>query len=313
VQKRTVTLSVKQSLDKTLPKVGDPVTLLVTATPSQLPLADVTPTGKIHVVIAPGNVADSPALSPQGLGPASVATLSVTPPAGLRNLSAQYDGDSVFLAAAPLDAGTVNVAKGSVGFTVSLGKATYTVGEQITLVARITHPKVIGATPTGQITRASGPSQFQGATVGPDPQNSGIINVNLPVTGFPPPGNSTVTMTYSGDTNFVAASAGAVLTITKAVPQISLIPPAQVLAGQEATFVLRVSGQANFASPPPVSGQVTLLGVANGSTGNIVAGSSVVTLRQTIPKAGTYSISVHYAGDANYQAITTAPIQVVVQ
>jgi hypothetical protein len=44
-----------------------------------------------------------------------------------------------------------------------------------------------------------------------------------------------------------------------------------------------------------------------------MSGSSVGTIRQTFPTAGTFSISVQYGGDANYQATSSAPVQVVVQ
>jgi hypothetical protein len=135
------------------------------------------------------------------------------------------------------------------------------------------------------------------------------------VAGFPAPGNFTVTMTYSGDANFESASAGAILTVAKAVPQITLIPPAQVVAGQEAVFTVRAGAPSGLAFRPLVSGQVSLTGVANGATANLVPnpGSSIATLRQTFSAAGTFSISVQYGGDANYQSATSAPVQVVVQ
>src|SRR4051794_40651801 len=100
------------------------------------------------------------------------------------------------------------------------------------LTGRILHPNVVGATPTGQITRTAGPTQFQSAAVGPDVQNIGIIDTNLPVAGLPAPGNFVVTMNYAGDGNFLPATAGTILTISKGVPQLSLIPPTQAVAGQ---------------------------------------------------------------------------------
>jgi Bacterial Ig-like domain (group 3) len=248
-------------------------------------------------------------------GTARAQFSNVTLPAGTRSFSAQYDGDEVYQPGSVVGAGTVTVDKGTVGFALTAGKPAYTVGEQITLSARITHPKVVGATPTGQIARASGPSPFQGAAVGADAGDTGTIDTNLPVTGFPAPGNFTVTMTYSGDTNFQSATAGAILTVAKAVPQIVLIPPAQVVAGQEVVFTVRAAAPSNLAFRPLVSGQVSLTGVANGATASLVPnpGSSIATLRQTFPTAGTFSIGVQYGGDANFQSATSAPIQLVVQ
>ncbi len=314
VQKRTVSMNISPALTATPLKVGDSVSLAVSLSATQQPFADVSPTGKVHLTIAPGNVLDG-IVSPISFAVASRAFFTVALPAGTRSFSAQYDGDNVYLSGSVLNAGTVTVGKGSVVLSLTPGKPAYTVGEQITLSARIQHPKVPGATPTGQITRAGGPAQFQGAAVGPDPQNTGIIDVNLPVSGFPAPGNLTVTMTYSGDANFQSASAGAILTIAKAVPQITLIPPATVVAGQEAVFVVRASPPSGLASAPPVSGKVTLTGITNGSAANLVAnaGSSVGTIRQTFPTAGTFSIAVQYVGDTNFQAAASTSVQVVVQ
>ena len=50
--------------------------------------------------------------------------------------------------------------------------------------------------------------------------------------------------------------------------------------------------------------------VGYGATASFVASStSIATLRQTFPTAGTFSISVQYAGDVNFQSITAAPVQ----
>ncbi len=145
--------------------------------------------------------------------------------------------------------------------------------------------------------------------MGADPKNSGLIDTDLPVTGFPSPGNFTVSMTYGGDSNFLPVSAGAILTISKAMPQITVIPPTQVVAGQTATFVVRASPPANL-TPPPVSGQVTFSGPAKSSSANLAAGAATVKL--TFPSAGTFSITLQYSGDVNYLTTASAPIQVVV-
>jgi hypothetical protein len=294
----------------TPPKVGDPVALSVFLTPMQLPLADVAPTGSVHLTLGPGNVIDG-SLTQNLFNTAARAAFNVTLPAGNHSFSAQYDGDAVYLPGSVVGAGTVTIGKGTVGFALTPGKTAYTVGEQITLSARITHPKVVGATPAGQIARTIGPVQFQGATVGTDPGNTGIIDTNLPVVGFPAPGNFAVVMNYSGDANFQSASAGTILTVSKAVPQIALIPPSQLVAGQEAVFVVRTAAPSNLAFKPLVTGQLTLSGVANGATANLSAG--IGTLRQTFPSAGTYAISVQYGGDANFQSAVSNTVQVVVQ
>ena len=314
VQKRVVNVTVAPVLSTTPPVVGDPIIVAVSTTPPERPLADVFPSGNVHLTLGPGNVVDVP-LTPLPFISAARAVTTVALPAGAHTFAARYDGDAVYLPGSVAGAGAVTVGKGSVGFALTAGKATYTVGEQITMSARITHPRVVGATPSGQITRSGGPAQFQGATVGTDAGNSGTIDTNLPVAGFPAPGDYVVTMTYSGDANFQSASAGASLTVSKAAAQISLIAPPQVVAGQEAVFTVRATAASNLAFRPAVTGQVSLSGVANGATATLVpnTGSSVGTLRQTFPAAGTFTISVNYAGDANFLSAASATIQVVVQ
>jgi hypothetical protein len=51
--------------------------------------------------------------------------------------------------------------------------------------------------------------------------------------------------------------------------------------------------------------------VTNGATATLSA--AIGTLRQTFPAAGTYSVSVQYGGDTNYQSVTSNTVQVVVQ
>jgi hypothetical protein len=315
VQKRTVNVTTVREASSRVggPIVGDPVPVSVQVTPPQLPLADVTPTGTAHLTIAPGGVLNAP-LSPSGLSGGSRALFTLTLPAGTRTFSAQYDGDPVFLSGSALNLGSVTIGKGNVSFSLIPAKTSFTVGEPITVLGRILHPKVPGATPTGQITRTSGPTQFQSATVGADPQNTGLIDTKLPVSGFPPAGNYALTMTYGGDANFLPISAGTILTIAKAVPQITVIPPAQVTAGQPASFTVRISAPSGLSSSIAVTGQVTLTGIANGASASLVAGtSSTGIIRQTFPTAGTFTVSVQYGGDANYLATASTPISVVVQ
>ena len=129
-----------------------------------------------------------------------------------------------------------------------------------------------------------------------------LIDTVLPVNGFPPAGNFPITMSYAGDANFQPATAGTILTIVKATPQIAVIPPAQIVAGQPATFAVRAAPQAGLSGPPVSSAAL----VPN-------TGTSVGTIRQTFPTPGTFTIAVQYGGDANYVATTSAQFQIVVQ
>ena len=85
VQKRTVNVNMPQLLFATPPKVGDPIALQVLLTPTQLPFADVAPTGSVHLTLAPGNVVDAP-LTQNLFNSSARANFSVMLPAGTANL-----------------------------------------------------------------------------------------------------------------------------------------------------------------------------------------------------------------------------------
>jgi len=319
VQKRQVALTLATKLFQVgKPQVGDPVPLTVLVNPTQQPFADLAPTGTAHITIGSATVnaplTSATAISATAISaPSSQAGLTMTFPAGSHAFSATYDGDSVYLPGTSSQSAFL-VFKGNIGFSLIPSKTTFTVGETISVLGRIQHPKVPGATPTGQIARVAVAPAPPPVTIAGDPQNTGTIDTPLVLSGFPPPGNLTVTMNYSGDANFQPATAGAILTIVKALPVVSLIAPAQILAGREATFTVRAAPPAGL-SAPPVSGNLTLVGAPNPVSASLVpnAGSSVGTLRLTFPSAGAFALAVQYAGDANYQATTTATIQVVVQ
>jgi hypothetical protein len=88
---------------------------------TQQPFADVSPTGNVHLTIAPGNVLDA-IISPIGFAVGSRAFFTTTLPAGARTFSAQYDGDNVYQAGSITGSGPVTIAKGTIGFTLTAGK-----------------------------------------------------------------------------------------------------------------------------------------------------------------------------------------------
>ncbi len=130
VQKRTVNVSIATPAASGQPKVGDPISLSGIVAPIQQPFADMVPTGKLHLTVAPGTILDSPLSSSGGFNSSAITSFTVKLPAGIHSFSAQYDGDSVYQPGGVSGVGTVNIAKGTVGFSLVPGKLAYTVGKR---------------------------------------------------------------------------------------------------------------------------------------------------------------------------------------
>ncbi len=115
-------------------------------------------------------------------------------------------------------------------------------------------------------------------------------------------GSNTLTATFGGDGNLAASAASpATVTVTKAVPSISLIATSQNLRPkQSTTLVAAVSGPASAAS-----GTVTFLD--NGipvDTTTLKNGVAIFTTSKL--HAGNNVFTVSYGGDTNDQPATTA-------
>ncbi len=135
----------------------------------------------------------------------------------------------------------------------------------------------------------------------------GGSSASLPLTTLAV-GAHTITAKYSGDANYAAdTSAGIAVTVTQAASAVAATSSANPsFAGQSVTLTANVTS----AGPTP-TGAVTF---TSGSTalGSVAlsAGSASYTT-SALTTAGTQTITVSYAGDANTQASSTSLSQVV--
>jgi hypothetical protein len=274
---------------------GDTVTL--TATVMMTPATAPTPTGQVQFL-------EGAAILGTGTIVNGVATFTIkTLAPGTHSIVASYDGDSS-------DAKSVSTPLSEVvqqiGTTVTLTStlSTAKVGVAVPLTARVAI--VAGAVAdgpfTGQVTFHYGSTAISTLV-----DASGVATLNLTTL---PVGNDSITATYEGDTNhsiyLSSTSAPLVEAITLASMTLTLSGPATVNLDTPATFTALAT-----ATNPTPTGQLVLLD--GGTTIGKQPVGGPFTFVTSFLALGPHTLTVFYAGDANYSAATSNPVNVTVQ
>lgn len=271
---------------------GSAVTLSATVTATS-PGAG-TPTGTVTFE-ANGNPVGTPATLTNGAASESVTVL----PGGSDSITASYSGDSNFAASTATEqkplSFTVTPAATSVAVKSSANPAVY--GQPVVFTATVSTSASGAGTPEGQV-------QFyvSGSAVGSPVTLSGGV-ASTPGLSTLAAGSDTVTASYTGDSDFAASSAaggsGVVTeTVNQAPAKVTVSGPAQVSAGQPATFQVTVSG-----GDPPTGAVVFTAGSTNlGSAPLNSAGQASFTTTALPP--GNVTVAVAYSGDPNFQQAT---------
>jgi hypothetical protein len=168
-------------------------------------------------------------------------------------------------------------------------------GQAVVFTATVTAQTPGSNTPQGTVTfRIDGMAQAPMSLV------NGVAT--LTVTTLLP-GAHSITATYNGDVNFnTSASTPQTLTIGLATPTVTLVvTPLATGRGQPITLTVTVAG---LTGAPAPTGQVNFLddGMAIG-TGQLSGGTVALTLSSL--HAGANHLSAVYAGDTNYQTVTS--------
>ena len=178
-----------------------------------------------------------------------------------------------------------------------MAPATASNSQPITLSATV-KPVPAGAIPSGTVTFFNDTTQLGQATL--DANGT----ATLPATTFAV-GSYDLYATYSGDTKFVAANAADQTLVVETATAVTITSSAPTsLPGAPVTFTATLSGGSGTSQP---SGSVrfmdgnAFLGTANLDT------SGVATCATSTLALGPHSITVMYAGDSNFAAITSAP------
>lgn len=187
---------------------------------------------------------------------------------------------------------------------VSVGPSSPVYGQPETVT--ITVPTISSVAPTGTVTVYGNGNPIGTGTLGPN----GSVIVTIPG-GTLPVGTSSITVGYSGDTNYssstsapVSVSVGAVLS----VPTVT-VGPSSPTVGQPATVTVTVPTIGNT----PATGTVTVYDNGNPiGTGTLGPdGTVTITIPGGLP-AGKSNLTVGYSGGGMYGGTTSTAVPVIV-
>lgn len=158
-------------------------------------------------------------------------------------------------------------------------------------------------TPTGTVT-VSG----DGYTSAAESLVAGAVTFNIPPGALLAANNATLTVTYSGDSNYAQATGTAQVTVTavvsKLTPTVTVLPASNTVAtAQSLNVTVTVDG--GNGNPTPTGNIVLTAGSFTSSATSLNSGSITITIPAnsfTFPSSGT--ISAQYSGDPNYNTAT---------
>ncbi|WP_263373588.1 protease pro-enzyme activation domain-containing protein [Granulicella aggregans] len=336
----SVTVSAEPSTTQLFFGGYDPITFVTTEGVSTMPYGigsyiSAQPYGNNSQTDANGNVTvdgvatGSVAFSSNGttlsaainsLGVAQISATSFSP--GTYTYQASYAGDASF---APSKSApqTLTITKGITSFTVSPNAITATpVDPPLTLIALL-QTDSIAQYPTGKVT-----ATVNGHTYPPSFNNESQGNgaeaiqftFEIPVSDLAA-GSNTINISYGGDANYQASSAGATVTLTGVTGSFSLSGPTQPLvleASQQGLTTISITpaggftGQVNMAcTVSAASTGHTPICQASATTvyGSSVATSSVSVAAFADTPVGSYTITVTGTNGQQSQTVQL-PLQV---
>jgi hypothetical protein len=160
----------------------------------------------------------------------------------------------------------------------------------------ITGPKGAGA-PTGSVTVTDLTSKCSISTLDASGDGQCALIENASEDG------KNVTASYSGDTNYVTASANTAESVSPAPPTVTLSGPSSAVTGH-ITYNATVAGQGALPT-----GTVVISDGTNSCTSNALSqGIGACSLQEA---TGTYQVTAKYTGDSNYLAATGGATEVV--
>ncbi len=286
---------------------SDPLTLLIDLFGNG-PLAPLTVTGTVTVT---GGGYNSGAVPLSG----GVATISIPPgdlADGADSFDVNYSGDSNFAAADYTNTVTIQVT-GPGGppptmttptVTVTPSSMNITTTLPLTVAVGVAGSGSSGLVPTGTVTLTGGGLTSQTVTL----NNVGGASFTIPA-GALAVGSDTLTVSYSGDSNYNATSGTSTVTVTstngppptKTTPTVTITPSSMnITTTQPLMVAVGVAGSGNSAPVP--TGTVTLTG--GGMTAQTLTlsntGGASFTISAGALSVGSDTLTVSYSGDSNY-------------
>ena len=238
-----------------------------------------------------------------GLATLPAATLLA---GGPHTITAQFAGDANYGASAVSANLSITVNKVAPTFTLTGSTFSATYGGTLSAGTLAVNAVGTGVTPTGTVTLASGASTFAGSF----PLAGGVATVTsaqLP-TSLSPVTSGTLTFNYSGDANYAATPTSGLITVTAALPAVSLVSSQNPSAlNQSVTFTASIATQTT-GTP---TGSFTFKD--NGVTlqaGVAISGgqATYTTTALTVTPPNSHSITAVYSGDTNFATNSSAAL-----
>ena len=285
-------------------------TTLISSGNTSAPGQNVTFTATVAISAAGGGVTPDGTVTfmngtmvlgtPQTLGAGLTATYSTTAlPLGNNPITAVYSGDpTIYVLGSTSAVLNQDVQVASIAaVTSSPNPSSY--GQQVTFTASITSatPTIVGA--TGTVTFLDNGAQIGTGPLSGNPATAQFQTSSLSV------GTHPITVSYSGDANFGAAtSLPANNQIVNPVPTTVAVSstPATGVAEEPVAITATISSS---ASASLVTGTVTFT-VGTKTVGPVTVTNGVATTNQTLP-AGTYQVVAVYSGTSNLGGSTSNP------
>ncbi|MDE3186180.1 MAG: Ig-like domain repeat protein [Acidobacteriota bacterium] len=211
---------------------------------------------------------------------------------GTDTITANYSGDSNYNAASGTTTVTVNILTPTVQVTPSATSLSSISSLQVAV--NVTGS---GGTPTGNVNLSG---LYAGSSMG-----AILVGGSYTFTVGPGglnPGTDTLTVTYSGDNTYLAASAKTAVTVTQVTPTVTVTPAATSIASNVA---LTVTGSVTGAGPTP-TGQVTLIAGGQSFGSFLSGGSYSVTIPAGSLSSGVDTLTATYSGDNIYTSATNS-------
>jgi polygalacturonase len=222
-------------------------------------------------------------------------SLPVALTGGMHTISAVYSGDNTFKTSTSTTK-SVTIAQATTTTAASANPTTVAIGGSSTLTAIISGAG--SSVPTGTVS-------FTDTTNSPA---VALGNANLDGTGtaalspnFTTVGAHTITVSYAGDTNYLASSGTTAVQVNLQPTATSLTAPATAVYGTAAMLTVAVAETTGSGTP---TGQVTILdGGTQIAQGLLTAGTFSTSVKLA---GGAHPLTATYAGDSNNAASATA-------
>lgn len=253
-----------------------------------------TPTGS--VTLSGGGYAS--AATSLSSGSATIVIPASSLSVGADTLTVSYSGDSNYSSATGTASVTVTAVPLTPTVKVTPAENALDTGSALSVTAAVTGA---GATPTGTVTLTGGGYTSAAVTL-----SGGSATIAIPANSLGA-GTDTLTVSYSGDSNYAAGTGTASVTVTASVFTLSATTPAAVAPGSPATSTVTVTTATGYAGTVTLacalttspSGATNLPTCSGGSStvalsGGATTGTATITVSSTSassamlvwPKAG---------------------------